>query len=85
MSPAELRGIMSNVVRPARNRRGWQEGWAMRVENTIMIERPINEVFKYVSIPENDPTWVPLSLWHERKAPGPMRVGTTTEEDVAIL
>jgi hypothetical protein len=38
----------------------------MHAENTIMIERPINEVFEYVSTPENDPTWVSVSLRHER-------------------
>jgi uncharacterized protein YndB with AHSA1/START domain len=57
----------------------------MHAENTIMIERPINEVFEYVSTPENDPTWVSVSLRHERTTPGPMRVGTTTEEVVKIL
>jgi uncharacterized protein YndB with AHSA1/START domain len=57
----------------------------MRVENTIIIERPINEVSEYVSTPENDPTWVSVSLRHEKTAPGPMRVGTTTEEVVKFL
>jgi uncharacterized protein YndB with AHSA1/START domain len=57
----------------------------MHVENTITIERPIIEVFEYVSTPENDPTWVSASLKHERITPGPMRVGMTTEEDVTIL
>ncbi len=57
----------------------------MHVENSITIERPIGEVFEYVSTPENDPTWVSASLRHERTSPGPMRVGTTTEEDVRFL
>jgi hypothetical protein len=57
----------------------------MHAENTIVIERPINEVFVHVSTPENDPTWVSVSLRHERTAPGPMRVGTTTEEVVKFL
>ncbi len=57
----------------------------MHVERTTTIERPIEEVFEYVSTPENDPTWVSASLRHERTTPGPMRVGTTTEEDVRFL
>ncbi len=57
----------------------------MHVERTTTIERPIEEVFEYVSTPENDPTWVSASLRHERTSPGPMRVGTTTEEDVRFL
>jgi uncharacterized protein YndB with AHSA1/START domain len=57
----------------------------MHVENTIMIERPIEEVFEYVSTPENDPTWVSVSIRNQRTSPGPMRVGMTIEEDVKIL
>jgi uncharacterized protein YndB with AHSA1/START domain len=57
----------------------------MHFENTITIERPIEEVFEYVSTPENDPTWVSASLRNQRSSPGPMRVGTTTEEDVKFL
>ena len=57
----------------------------MHVENTITIERPIEEVFEYVSTPENDPTWVSASIRNQRTLPGPMRVGMTTEEDVKIF
>jgi uncharacterized protein YndB with AHSA1/START domain len=57
----------------------------MHVENTITIERPVEEVFEYVSTPENDPTWVSASLRNQRTSPGPMRVGMTTEEDVKFL
>ena len=53
----------------------------MHVERTVTIKRPIEEVFEYVSTPENDPTWIPSSLKHERTLPGPMRVGMTTQED----
>ncbi len=57
----------------------------MHAENTVTIERPIEEVFEYVSTPENDPTWVSASLRHQRSSPGPMGVGITTEEDVRFL
>jgi uncharacterized protein YndB with AHSA1/START domain len=57
----------------------------MHAENTVTINRPIEEVFEYVSTPENDPTWVSASLRHQRTSPGPMGVGTTTEEDVKFL
>ena len=57
----------------------------MHVERSTTIDRPIEEVFEYVSTPENDPTWVSASLRHERTTPGPMRVGTATEEDVKFL
>ena len=57
----------------------------MHVEKTITIERPIEEVFAYVSTPENDPTWVSVSIRNQRTSPGPMRVGLTIEEDVKIF
>ena len=55
------------------------------MENTITINRPLEEVFEYVSTPENDPTWVSVSLRHQRTLPNPMRVGMTTQEDVKVL
>jgi uncharacterized protein YndB with AHSA1/START domain len=57
----------------------------MHVENTITIEQPVEEVFEYVSTPENDPTWVSVSIRNQRTSPGPMRVGMTIEEDVKIF
>ena len=30
--------------------------------SAVTIERPIEEVFEFVSTPENDPTWIPASL-----------------------
>jgi hypothetical protein len=57
----------------------------MRVARSSTINQPVELVFEYVSTPENDPTWVPVSLRHEKISPGPLRVGSITEEDVAFL
>lgn len=57
----------------------------MYVENTVTINRPIEEVFEYASTPENDPTWVPASISNQRTLPGPMRVGMTTQETVKLF
>ena len=57
----------------------------MRVARSATIKQPVERVFEYVSTPENDPTWVPLSLRHEKISPGPLRVGSITEEDVEFL
>jgi uncharacterized protein YndB with AHSA1/START domain len=62
-----------------------KEPQRMRVERSGTIGRPVDRVFEYVSTPENDPTWVPASLRHEKLSPGPMRVGSITEEDVGFL
>ena len=57
----------------------------MRVERSGTINQPVERVFEYVSTPENDPTWVPASLRHQKISPGPLRVGSITEEEVAFL
>jgi Polyketide cyclase / dehydrase and lipid transport len=57
----------------------------MLVERSGTIKQPLERVFEYVSTPENDPTWVPASLRHQKISPGPLRVGSITEEDVAFL
>jgi carbon monoxide dehydrogenase subunit G len=57
----------------------------MRVERSGTIKQPVERVFEYVSTPENDPTWVPVSFRHQKISPGPLRVGSITEEDVAFL
>src|SRR5919112_6335419 len=62
-----------------------KEPQGMRLERSATIDQPVDRVFDYVSIPENDPTWVPASLSHEMLSPAPMRVGSITEEDVWFL
>jgi carbon monoxide dehydrogenase subunit G len=57
----------------------------MRVARSATIKQPVERVFEYISTPENDPTWVAVSLRHEKISPGPLRVGSITEEDVAFL
>lgn len=51
----------------------------MRLERTIVIERPCAEVFSFVSDPRNLPAWQPSVLAIE--APdGPLGVGSTFSE-----
>jgi len=57
----------------------------MRVARSATIKQPVERVFEYISTPENDPTWVPVSLRHETISPGPLRVGSIMEEDVEFL
>ncbi len=75
---------MDDLVKVVTPQQGDQQR-QMHVENSIKINWPIDEVFEYVSTPENDPTWVPVSLRHQRTLPGPMRVGMTTQEELQVL
>src|SRR5918992_4581623 len=62
-----------------------KEPQRMRVERSATIDQLVDQIFEYVSTPDNDPTWVPASLRHEMLSPAPMRVGSITEEDVWFL
>jgi uncharacterized protein YndB with AHSA1/START domain len=57
----------------------------MHVTRSTTISRPADQVFTFVSTPENDPRWVPVSLRHEKTSPGPMQVGTRTEEHLKFM
>lgn len=46
-----------------------------KIEGSVTINRPIDEVFEFMHTPENDPMWQPEVI--ESRADGPMDVGTT--------
>jgi uncharacterized protein YndB with AHSA1/START domain len=43
----------------------------------VVIERPIEEVFAFVTDPNNDPLWQSTSLETEQTSEGPVDAGTT--------
>ncbi len=47
----------------------------MRVEESVEINRPVEEVFSYVDNPENLPQWSALALEARKEAQGPLREG----------
>ena len=50
---------------------------AIRQEHSVVIERPVEEVFAFVTDPNNDPLWQSTSLETEQTSEGPVDVGTT--------
>jgi len=51
---------------------------ANRLEATILINRPAEDIFSFLSIPENHPKFVPGMLEFKKTSPGPLgRVGAT--------
>ncbi len=50
---------------------------AIRQEHNVVIERPIEEVFAFVTDPNNDPLWQSTSLETEQTSEGPVDVATT--------
>jgi uncharacterized protein YndB with AHSA1/START domain len=47
------------------------------IETSIVINRPIGEVFALVSDAENSPRWASQSVTYRKTATGPLGVGTT--------
>jgi uncharacterized protein YndB with AHSA1/START domain len=47
-----------------------------RVEEEIVIERPPEEVFIYVTTPENDREWFSTAVERRRESEGPIDVGS---------
>lgn len=47
-----------------------------RVEEAIVIDRPPEEVFAYVTTPENDREWVSTAVERQREGEGPIGVGS---------
>ena len=50
---------------------------AIREELSVVIGRPVEEVFDFATDPENEPLWQSTSLETERTSEGPLGVGAT--------
>ncbi|HJR80993.1 MAG TPA: SRPBCC family protein [Anaerolineales bacterium] len=51
---------------------------ANRLEASILINRPVEDVFAFLNVPENHPKFVPGMLEFKKTSPGPLgRVGAT--------
>jgi uncharacterized protein YndB with AHSA1/START domain len=55
------------------------------LEISIVINRPVDEVFAFVSNPENIPKWSSLSRGVTITSAGPIGIGTTYRSVVAFL
>lgn len=51
-----------------------------KVERSIVIDRPVDEVWEFVHDPAKDPLWQTMLVESEQIADGPMGVGTKVRE-----
>jgi uncharacterized membrane protein len=49
----------------------------MKYENSVTIDRPVQEVFEYITNLENSPTWQSVVLEAHETSSGPTGVGST--------
>jgi len=50
-----------------------------KMEASVIIERPVEEVWKFVSDWSNAPKWMPTALEVKQTSAGPLGVGTTLQ------
>ncbi len=56
-----------------------------RIETSVVINRPVKEVFAFLEDPANDPQWQSGLLEAEYTSEGPLGVGTTAREVRKLL
>ena len=52
----------------------------MQLDQSVVIERPLEEVFAFVTNRENDAQWAPVVTETRKTSEGPLGVGTTYEQ-----
>lgn len=52
----------------------------IRIERSVTINLPVEEVFNFVTNIDNLPKWFPALIEAEKTSPGPIGVGTTEHE-----
>ncbi len=58
---------------------------AIREEHSVVIDRPVEEVFAFATDPNNDPLWQSTSLETEQTSEGPLDVGATLRNTSKFL
>jgi uncharacterized membrane protein len=58
---------------------------AIRQEHSVVIHRPVEEVFTFVTDPNNDSLWQSTTLETEQTSEGPVEVGTTLRSTAKFL
>jgi len=51
-----------------------------KYSGSIVINKPVSEVFSYMAVPENAPQWMPDVVGIKRVTPGPLALGSKFEE-----
>lgn len=57
----------------------------VKFEHSIVINRPVDEVFAFVTNPENDPLWIQSTQKAKQTSDGPMGVGATLSSQSRFL
>ncbi len=57
----------------------------MKIEYSTLIQRPLGEVFAFVTCYENDPEWSTIIVESAQTTPGSVKVGTRVRRSARIM
>ena len=57
----------------------------IKIETSVVINRPIEKVFEFVTTPENDVQWLAGIVEAKKTSPGPEDVGATSTSEIHFL
>jgi uncharacterized protein YndB with AHSA1/START domain len=77
--------LLYGVIVVIRRRSGTSPPTPMQFNQSIVIERPLEEVFAFVADPENDAQWTPMVTETRMTSEEPLGVGTRYEQSGRFL
>jgi len=72
--------LLFGVIVVIRHRSRTTPPQPMQLDQSVVIERPLEEVFAFVANRENDAQWAPVVTETRKTTEGPLDVGTTYEQ-----
>jgi uncharacterized protein YndB with AHSA1/START domain len=77
--------LLCGLIVVIRRRSGASPPRLIQFDQSVVIERPLEEVFAFVADPENDAQWTPVVTETRKTSEGPLGVGTTYEQSGHFL
>jgi uncharacterized protein YndB with AHSA1/START domain len=77
--------LLCGVIVVIRRRSGASPPRPIQFDQSVVIERPLEEVFAFLADPENDAQWTPMVTETRKTSEGPLGVGTRYEQSGHFL
>jgi uncharacterized protein YndB with AHSA1/START domain len=77
--------LLCGLIVVIRRRSGTSPPRPIQFDQSVVIERPLEEVFAFLADPENDAQWTPVVTETRKTSEGPLGVGTRYEQSGHFL
>jgi len=77
--------LLCGLIVVIRRRSGASPPRPIQFDQSVVIERPLEEVFAFLADPENDAQWTPVVTETRKTSEGPLGVGTRYEQSGHFL